>query len=92
STFEVQPKTGLAAGTYTDTVRVTAGGISALFTVRFRVDRKYIDITGGTVTPKPYDGNTSTTVGSLTFSDPVATAELVSGASYTDNANAGTLR
>jgi hypothetical protein len=96
TTFTVQPKTDLAAGTYTDTVRVTdAGGISALFTVRFTVNRKNIAITGGTVTPKDYDGNQTATVAGLTFNDPatdefeIGTDYTVISASYTDNSNAG---
>jgi hypothetical protein len=59
TTFTVQPKTGLAAGTYTDMVKVVthdASGISALFTVRFTVNKKDITVTGVTAT-KIYNGN-----------------------------------
>ncbi|MDR1331865.1 MAG: YDG domain-containing protein [Tannerella sp.] len=93
--FTLQPETGLAIGTYTDTVRVTnAGGISALFTVRFTVIQKTITVSGVTAT-KPYDGNTTATVTGVTFDSSMAD-ELVSGtdytvgaSSYTDNPNAG---
>jgi hypothetical protein len=69
--FTVTPNTGLAAGTtYTATVTVSKhsdSSIKASFTVSFTVNRKTITVSGGAVTPKPYDGNQTATVTGLTF-------------------------
>jgi hypothetical protein len=93
TSFTVRPKTEIAAGEYTDTVRVTAGGISAPFAVRFTVDKKDITVSGGTVT-KFYDGNTDATVTGLTFIGPITADEpfesYTVSASYADkNADNG---
>jgi hypothetical protein len=93
TSFTVRPKTEIAAGEYPDTVRVTAGGISAPFAVRFTVDKQDITVSGGTVT-KDYDGNTDATVTDLTFIGPIAADEpfenYTVSASYADkNADNG---
>jgi formylglycine-generating enzyme required for sulfatase activity len=62
-TFPVVPKTGLAAGTYADTVTVSGGNdISAAFTVSFTVLPGYtmINVNSGTVSVSvDYNGSTS---------------------------------
>jgi hypothetical protein len=68
ATFNVVPKTGLAASSCTATVEVSgANVVPALFQVSFTVNKKNITVSGGTVSPKTYDGTTVATVTGLAF-------------------------
>jgi hypothetical protein len=61
--FLVQPKAGLKAGTYTDTVIITHGnGKTAVFTMGITVKQKPVTISGLTAKDKEYDGDTGVTL------------------------------
>jgi hypothetical protein len=58
--FFIQPKAGLNAGSYTDTVVITHNGDkTTVFDISFTIDPKEISITGLTVQDREYDGTTT---------------------------------
>jgi hypothetical protein len=60
ATVSVQPKTGLAAGTYTDTLTITGDDdLSISAALSFTVTKKPVAITGVTATNRAYDGTTT---------------------------------
>ncbi|MDR1600930.1 MAG: YDG domain-containing protein, partial [Tannerella sp.] len=97
--FTVVPNTGLEIGTYTATVTVSIDGQDAsynkTFDVSFKVEKKNITVTGGTITTKTYDGTTDVTVTGVSFSGlensdtlVIDTDYEITSAAFTD-ANAG---
>jgi hypothetical protein len=84
------------AGEYTVTVEI-AGSANykpvTMFPGTYTIRQKAITVSGGTVTPKPYDGNTVATVIGLAFSDIEASDEPFNnytfGAATFNSATAG---
>jgi len=92
--FLVQPKAGLKAGTYIDTVIVTHGsGKTAVFTIGITVKQKPVTISGITANDRDYDGTTRVTLtGTATMSGIIGSddVKLNTGEASFEDKNAGT--